>query len=274
MLPPPYAHCAPFQSTHPLRGATLPRLLRRGRIEYFNPRTPCGVRLHQPYWRIHCALISIHAPLAGCDSFSVTSRIWGFVFQSTHPLRGATHAASRFTSFCLISIHAPLAGCDLEALVPRVHAHDFNPRTPCGVRRGCGGRPSDRRDFNPRTPCGVRHVGLRAGHQHGHFNPRTPCGVRPATDAAALATLYFNPRTPCGVRLCGHHVVHLHHLISIHAPLAGCDNCAYPPPVCAMISIHAPLAGCDCRRGRDDAGRIDFNPRTPCGVRRMGKIRG
>ena len=37
------------------------------------------------------------------------------------------------------------------------------------------------------------------------------------------------------------------------------------------ISIHAPLAGCDERR---DALRLEyrhFNPRTPCGVRRTAK---
>ncbi len=58
-------------------------------------------------------VISIHAPLAGCDSPSW--RRWGSQrrFQSTHPLRGATRAVR------------PDA-CTRE---------DFNPRTPCGVRR-------------------------------------------------------------------------------------------------------------------------------------------
>ena len=58
----------PFQSTHPLRGATQRRKAYKRRSPYFNPRTPCGVR-----HRVRCAkgfdtLISIHAPLAGCDS--------------------------------------------------------------------------------------------------------------------------------------------------------------------------------------------------------------
>ena len=56
----------------------------------FNPRTPCGVRrTHLPYIP-HIVRISIHAPLAGCDSPLGIVCPCGIVFQSTHPLRGAT----------------------------------------------------------------------------------------------------------------------------------------------------------------------------------------
>ena len=34
-------------------------------------------------------------------------------------------------------------------------------------------------------------------------------------------------------------------MISIHAPLAGCDRAPAVVPNAAEISIHAPLAGCD-----------------------------
>ena len=102
-----------FQSTHPVRGATraasdgglrlrfisihAPRAgcdfhnndIRRI-LKNFNPRTPCGVR---------------HVP-GVCKGGVV-------LFQSTHPVRGATH---------------PLP------LLQALDAH-FNPRTPCGVRR-------------------------------------------------------------------------------------------------------------------------------------------
>ena len=77
-----------FQSTHPLRGATN-RLL------------------------IHIRLlsISIHAPLAGCDSlrpaFLPDSDI------SIHaPLAGCDYGCEVDRSAKKISIHAPLAGCD------------------------------------------------------------------------------------------------------------------------------------------------------------------
>ena len=79
-----------FQSTHPLRGATT---------------------YNTTVYVDH--IISIHAPLAGCDSGLL--RHYGAIvpFQSTHPLRGATTFCPAATLTILISIHAPLAGCDL-----------------------------------------------------------------------------------------------------------------------------------------------------------------
>ena len=100
-----------FQSTHPLRGATIVLITVDKIIEisihaplagcdqgagkppkrrnYFNPRTPCGVRLID--WRSSPSL---------------------FLFQSTHPLRGATCCRECYLRAKNISIHAPLAGCD------------------------------------------------------------------------------------------------------------------------------------------------------------------
>ena len=56
----------------------------------------------------------------------------------------------------------------------------------------------------------------------------------------------FNPRTPCGVRHAERTDAALDEIISIHAPLAGCDGrggaAGGDTP---QISIHAPLAGCD-----------------------------
>ena len=80
-----------FQSTHPLRGATDIDNHPHAVIRNFNPRTPCGVRRDYGVKRMlqedgfqsthplrgatslemllsQKQLISIHAPLAGCDS--------------------------------------------------------------------------------------------------------------------------------------------------------------------------------------------------------------
>ena len=56
-----------FQSTHPMRGATRFLLARACSSRYFNPRTPCGVRLNDRQRENIDVLISIHAPHAGCD---------------------------------------------------------------------------------------------------------------------------------------------------------------------------------------------------------------
>ena len=103
-------------------------------ILYFNPRTPCGVRLTFSDLRNDNYTISIHAPRAGCDCgqaidwsdekyfnprtpCGVRPRAYGRtvdveVFQSTHPVRGATYGRCGHVRILQISIHAPRAGCD------------------------------------------------------------------------------------------------------------------------------------------------------------------
>ena len=82
-------------------------------LKDFNPRTPCGVRRGGASILSRRPSISIHAPLAGCDSNQLTLQY-------------------RYKE---ISIHAPLAGCDVLPLSSAAaKPTDFNPRTPCGVR--------------------------------------------------------------------------------------------------------------------------------------------
>ena len=100
-----------FQSTHPLRGATdgAPTSAVAGSFQSTHPlrgATP-GTRA----WR-RCCRISIHAPLAGCDLVQLQCNLRIRLFQSTHPLRGATPCLHISTFTGEISIHAPLAGCD------------------------------------------------------------------------------------------------------------------------------------------------------------------
>ena len=96
----------------PLAGCDQRRPRSRITINNFNPRTPCGVRLRFDR-------VLRRAP----------------VFQSTHPLRGATFAGRYVVFRFFISIHAPLAGCDTLVQQGSKFNNNFNPRTPCGVRR-------------------------------------------------------------------------------------------------------------------------------------------
>ena len=168
----------------------------------FNPRTPCGVRpdllvaigitwdisIHAPRAGCDCDDapdkptddISIHAPRAGCDDTTSAKEVGHYKFQSTHPVRGATR-------YCRNQID---------------RMQNFNPRTPCGVRRGRwhrGPSPARISIHAPRAGCdpGNRYP-PRCGD---YFNPRTPCGVRRRWHRGPSPARYFNPRTPCGVRL-------------------------------------------------------------------------
>ena len=123
-----------FQSAHPMRGATYSPRLCSPYLPHFNPRTPCGVR-QQPVAGVALVmLISIRAPHAGCDVSPITMTAPPMIFQSAHPMRGATIHHGHMAQRRLISIRAPHAGCDESGNVITDNGANFNPRTPCGVR--------------------------------------------------------------------------------------------------------------------------------------------
>ena len=169
-----------FQSTHPLRGATL-LCLRRAKnkrisihaplagcdkppnqaqvkIFYFNPRTPCGVR-----------------PPSPPQSSKLRS------FQSTHPLRGATEQILlKAINDGHISIHAPLAGCDCLASARNRHRLSISIHAPlAGCDVGWVSFDLAYIVFQSTHPLrgATQHQG-RDGLRESYFNPRTPCGVR------------------------------------------------------------------------------------------------
>ena len=148
--------CPQFQSTHPVRGATRIRRVAVviPDISIHAPRAGCD----SPAMRCPTGfLISIHAPRAGCDDYCNVSQYPTGRFQSTHPVRGATYSDASY----------------------QLNASDFNPRTPCGVRRSFSIAVLMFSNFNPRTPCGVRREEYVPNTvETKDFNPRTPCGVR------------------------------------------------------------------------------------------------
>ena len=192
-------------------------------------------------------------------------------FQSAHPVGARRGDVDIAAHPCAISIHAPRAGCDHRRAQGGQSPPSFNPRTPCGVRRR--GSPELRRlqDISihaPRAGCDLLSPAVLA--HSGNFNPRTPCGVRQASAVCGSRTgCDFNPRTPCGVRPLSNKMRVVASDISIHAPRAGCDYGMLKAPVKTCISIHAPRAGCDLFHPAMHSTTKDFNPRTPCGVRRV-----
>ena len=151
---------APFQSTHPMRGAT--------------PTGVCGVCR----WPI-----SIHAPHAGCDrGCRVYPPAHGISIHAPHA--GCDQAVELAGDLLrVISIHAPHAGCDARQSSRTWPAGYFNPRTPCGVRPQPDVKPPCPSDFNPRTPCGVRPArggGGRKSVQISIHAPHAGCDARQA----------------------------------------------------------------------------------------------
>ena len=100
-----------FQSTHPVWGATR---------SWSRPWASWRFQSTHPVW----------GATEGKQSYSSNEQ-----FQSTHPVWGATCLSGERQRRDDISIHAPRVGCDgaIEALGWPLD--NFNPRTPCGVRR-------------------------------------------------------------------------------------------------------------------------------------------
>ena len=146
-----------FQFTHPGRGATRVGATLLQQPRRFNSRTPGGVRhcgRGIPHRRV---VVSIHAPREGCDMIYANILTYSYMFQFTHPGRGAT------PRFCVrypvpkpfqfthpgrgatrrrvphdirrwVSIHAPREGCDEAYNKVMNIMSGFNSRTPGGVR--------------------------------------------------------------------------------------------------------------------------------------------
>ena len=163
-------------------------------------------------------MISIHAPLAGCDK-STGSTSTDPIFQSTHPLRGATDTEKydkkqnknfnprtpcgvrRCASMLYIvdddiSIHAPLAGCDDDILEVYFGKRDFNPRTPCGVRPRHSISSGLKRHFNPRTPCGVRLPTISSSAADSKFQSTHPLRGATSCIASSCVMLPFQSTHP------------------------------------------------------------------------------
>ena len=177
----------------------------------FNPRTPRGVRpgppwspcgpagdisIHAP--REGCDMsytdwvwvvfpISIHAPREGCD-MSYTDWVWVVFPISIHaPREGCDYETiGVFTRESIISIHAPREGCDAPLLLSCLLDHDFNPRTPRGVRPGWCPRCPPQTPFQSTHPArGATISSPVSGSTRPYFNPRTPRGVRPSASTVS-----------------------------------------------------------------------------------------
>ena len=196
-----------------------------------------------------------------------------FIFQSTLPVWGATRADALLAQHLAISIHAPRVGSDFGALEHEqrreisIHAPRVGSDSPFSPSRSAAVY------FNPRSPCGERRgeaLGAGAGHLISIHAPRVGSDI--ARRATTPKAANFNPRSPCGERRdlrIGQFTIYV---ISIHAPRVGSDLVRLEAPVgTRVISIQAPRVGSDWSGRRSCSSRKDFNPRSPCGERLDGE---
>jgi len=178
----------------------------------------------------------------------VLAEVKAAMFQSTHPVRGATQDVNRRRVLAQVSIHAPRAGCDAGRKPTAGAGAGFNPRTPCGVRRRRWRDRNGCNRFNPRTPCGVRRFPDAESGMDACVSIHAPrAGCDPGYCLRSVNSRCFNPRTPCGVRPGAVTGPFFGHRFQSTHPVRGATHC-----VCDSECTHS-----------------SFNPRTPCGVRPM-----
>ena len=102
-------------------------------------------------------IISIHAPIVGCDYNRTVIVYFYFIFQSTHPSWGAT----------------------LTVVVLQESQYNFNPRTHRGVRQSITTRHYVSQLFQSTHPSwGATYQSKIDCYVITDFNPRTHRGVR------------------------------------------------------------------------------------------------
>ena len=165
----------------------------------------------------------------GSDCPKAASAARTVLFQSTLPVWGATVNTVNGYNGDAISIHAPRVGSDRPGPKDFGNHCDFNPRSPCGERRGG--------HYIIMCTTLISIHAPRVGSDD-MFVSRTP-GIS-----------YFNPRSPCGERLFGVSNPDSRLKISIHAPRVGSDLTTSIETIIRIISIHAPRVGSDAIASR------------------------
>ena len=234
------------------------------------------MRLFKAFDTLFKFVVSIHAPLAGCDRFGDGRRPWSVcfnprtprgvrpfgaftykpdgTFQSTHPSRGATPSDVVCPVRITVSIHAPLAGCDPFASMMMPLRKMFQSTHPSRGATGNLQHVQETIEVSIHAPL----AGCDPAAARMLADDRVFQSTHPSRGAAQ------QQRSAADVES-----------VSIHAPLAGCDK-EYERGIERLrVSIHAPLAGCDRGKALPPWSPPRFNPRTPRGVRpaRADRIR-
>ena len=113
----PWARWPPHFNPRAPYGARRPDRWRSCGPAYFNPRAPYGARLQVQILIRTDKIISIHAPHTGRDWLMVPGILYTWEFQSTRPIRGATHSSSVFTHDLLFQSTRPIRGATLSVTV-------------------------------------------------------------------------------------------------------------------------------------------------------------
>ena len=102
----------------------------------FNPRSPCGERHATVIFGVADWIFQSTLPVRGATHLDACDGVWG-PFQSTLPMGGATAIRRSKAGFKTFQSTLPVGGSDRACVRPGVSVTYFNPRSPCGERLFC-----------------------------------------------------------------------------------------------------------------------------------------
>ena len=219
-----------------------------GLSNHFNPRSPCGER---PASLLLVWLL--------------------FLFQSTLPVWGATLSRRSGSAQKRISIHAPRVGSDFQSFKLAFAACRISIHAPrVGSDQFKKVEKNEKIIFQSTLPVwgATKHVKLL--WRIFYISIHAP---RVGSDRMAVRSFPFLVISIHAPRV-GSDRAFLRcwqaGSISIHAPRVGSDNQLKRDDPYTFISIHAPRVGSDRLADWPCCCPLHFNPRSPCGERRIG----
>ena len=117
-------------------------------------------------------------------------------FQSTLPVWGATPVASIVDMMAEFQSTLPVWGAT-RGPVCCAESNHFNPRSPCGERRGNGRETDGQEEFQSTLPVwGATSSAGGRSRVSQDFNPRSPCGKRRQRPCLSILWLQFQSTLP------------------------------------------------------------------------------
>ena len=240
---------------------------------YFNPRSPCGERQTAS---TSSGVSQDFNPRSPCGERPPLRSVFATdgVFQSTLPVWGATPGILGALIWQRFQSTLPVWGATSPPTPRNASKQNFNPRSPCGERRLCSGDSGACSSyFNPRSPCGERRRGNRLAVIFSEFQSTLPVwGATSGRETRENKTDISIHAPRVGSDDSWKIKYDAIKEISIHAPRVGSDAGAAACRCDMRISIHAPRVGSDNLRPLFQRHAAYFNPRSPCGERRTGRL--
>ena len=259
-----------FQSTSSVWRTTCSQGKDQAEKHYFNPRPPCGGRPLIARTPFRSCVISIHV-LRVEDDRCIHQGIHGFPI-SIHVLRVEDDPNWLFIhgATCLISIHVLRVEDDLMLSPPSAGGADFNPRPPCGGRHAGAVNSAQKKKFQSTSSVWRTTVNRLTCTKFSAFQ---------STSSVWRTTPpYKRGRPPRRISI---HVLRVEDDSQESAPLRNHDRFQSTSSVWrtttregerrpnSRISIHVLRVEDDRPMRCQTRSPTYFNPRPPCGGRRL-----